>query len=81
MLDHLSAWIEGWYIADRVCDVGCFASGGYDGIIRLYSSDGDINAELVGHTAGITSLAHGPNGTLISGSWDGTARVVRKDNG
>lgn len=49
-------------------------------MIRLYSSDGDINAELVGHTAGITSLAHGPNSTLISGSWDGTARVVRKDN-
>ena len=55
--------------------IGCFVSGGYDGVIRVYSCDGDIVAELIGHTAGITSLAHGMNGTIVSGSWDGSARV------
>ncbi|OAO14031.1 hypothetical protein AV274_4288 [Blastocystis sp. ATCC 50177/Nand II] len=54
---------------------GCFASGGYDGVIRIYSCDGDVVAELVGHSAGITSLAHGMNGTILSGSWDGSARI------
>ena len=60
---------------DRFSLVGCFASGGYDGVIRIYSCDGDVVAELVGHSAGITSLAHGMNGTILSGSWDGSARV------
>ena len=52
-----------------------FLSGGYDGIIRIYSPDGDILSTLSGHSSGITSLAHGPGGTIISGSWDGSARV------
>lgn len=44
-------------------------------MIRVYDKDGEIIAELTGHSNGITSLAHGPEHTLLSGSWDGSFRV------
>ena len=44
-------------------------------MIRIYNKEGDILTELFGHSGGITSLAHGPDNTIISGSWDGSFRV------
>lgn len=68
---------EKWFlIVPFNLHLGCFASGSYDGIIRLYSADGETIAELCGHCNGIVSLSHGPNDTIISGSWDGSARVL-----
>ena len=55
--------------------LGGFISGGRDGVIRIYNKEGEIIKELFGHAGGITSLAHGPDNTIISGSWDGSFRV------
>ena len=55
---------------------GGFISGGYDGVIRIYDGEGEIIADLSGHSSGITSLSHGPNHTILSGSWDGSVRVI-----
>ena len=45
-------------------------------MIRIYDKEGTILAELSGHSSGITSLEHGPEHTLLSGSWDGSCRVA-----
>lgn len=55
--------------------LGGFISGARDGVIRIYNSEGEIITELFGHSNGITSLAHGPDNTILSGSWDGSFRV------
>ncbi|KNB43003.1 phospholipase [Blastocystis sp. subtype 4] len=58
---------------------GGFVSGGYDGVIRIYNKEGEIITDLSGHSSGITSLSHGPNHTIISGSWDGSFRIWSLD--
>ncbi|KAK8818965.1 hypothetical protein WA538_001545 [Blastocystis sp. DL] len=67
---HHSCWIT----CLLALEGGGFVSGGYDGVIRIYDKEGGILAELSGHASGITSLEHGPNHTLLSGSWDGSYR-------
>lgn len=54
---------------------GGFVSGGYDGVIRIYNKEGEIITGSFRSSSGITSLSHGPNHTIISGSWDGSFRV------
>ena len=59
---------------------GGFAVGGLDKAIRLYSYDPATNGvalvrTLTGHTGGVLALAWDRDGCLLSGSWDGTARV------
>jgi phospholipase A-2-activating protein len=58
------------------CPAGGFATGSMDKKIRVYSGDGARVAVLTGHEGGVTSLAlSGCGKYLLSGSWDGTARV------
>lgn len=58
------------------CPAGGFATGSMDKKIRIYSGDGVRVAVLVGHEGGVTSLGLSSCGKyLLSGSWDGTARV------
>lgn len=58
------------------CPAGGFATGSMDKKIRIYSADGTRVAVLTGHDGGITSLALSScRAYLLSGSWDGTARV------
>jgi len=57
------------------------ASGGYDGVARLWRADGSVAAELRGHAGGVTACAVAPGATdadgalLLTASKDGTARV------
>ena len=50
-----------------------------DNIIRIFSQDGSMMGFCTGHTGGIISLAvfEADDGviSLLSGSWDGTARL------
>ncbi len=55
--------------------VASFAVAGLDRTIRLCSSAGEQLATLDGHTHGVISLALMVDGRLVSGSWDGTARI------
>lgn len=58
------------------CPAGGFATGSMDKKIRIYSGDGVRVAVLTGHEGGVTSLGLSADGKyLLSGSWDGTARV------
>lgn len=48
-------------------------TGGQDTVINIFSLEspkGDPDFSLVGHTENICALDVGPDGTLISGSWD-----------
>ena len=54
---------------------GCIVTGCRDGVIRVYSLDGAQLMQLQGHSGGVTSFSWLDAGKLISGSWDGTARV------
>jgi WD40 repeat protein len=53
------------------------ASGGHDGVVRLWDfTTGRARGELRGHAGGITDLAAGPRGRLLaSASSDSTVRV------
>ncbi|MGW6355701.1 TIR domain-containing protein [Streptomyces sp. NPDC055092] len=54
------------------------ASGGGDGIVRLWNTETQQKAgnPLIGHNQGVTSVAFGPGGkTLASSSFDGTVRL------
>ncbi|KAL4903956.1 hypothetical protein BDW74DRAFT_155725 [Aspergillus multicolor] len=52
-----------------------FASASNDGIIRLFTLQGDLVAELHGHESFIYSLAVLPSGELVSSGEDRTVRV------
>lgn len=54
---------------------GRYAVGFKDGTIKIVSMEGQVVLELNGHTKGITALSPYANNQLISGSWDGTAKV------
>eukprot|EP01029_Cantina_marsupialis_P024093 TRINITY_DN6116_c0_g1_i1.p1 TRINITY_DN6116_c0_g1~~TRINITY_DN6116_c0_g1_i1.p1 ORF type:complete len:741 (+),score=174.72 TRINITY_DN6116_c0_g1_i1:195-2417(+) len=61
--------------ANEISSVGGFVAAGLDNIIRIYDSNGVKLKELSGHEKGVISLCWGPTGHLISGSWDGNAKV------
>lgn len=50
-------------------------TGCMDNKIRAYDSVGNPILELIGHIKGVISFSWTSTGNLISGSWDGTARV------
>ncbi|KAI9929936.1 hypothetical protein ASPWEDRAFT_101851 [Aspergillus wentii DTO 134E9] len=52
-----------------------FASAGNDGVIRLYTIQGQLVAELLGHESFIYSLDVLPSGELVSAGEDRTVRV------
>ncbi len=52
-----------------------FASASNDGVIRLFTLNGDLVAELNGHESFIYSLAVLPSGELVSSGEDRTVRV------
>ncbi|KAL5332248.1 PUL domain-containing protein [Aspergillus crustosus] len=52
-----------------------FASASNDGIIRLFTLQGDLVAELHGHESFIYSIAALPSGELVSAGEDRTVRV------
>lgn len=59
---------------------GGYVTGCRDGILRVFDARHGRVAELPGHTGAVTSLAwletSGPGPALVvSGSWDGTARI------
>ena len=58
------------------CPDGGFITGSMDKRIRVYSIECILVRTLLGHTGGVISLSWClVSGNLISGSWDGTARV------
>jgi phospholipase A-2-activating protein len=46
-----------------------------DSHIRIFDSAGNMVGKLEGHSKGIISFSWTSNGLLISGSWDGQARI------
>jgi phospholipase A-2-activating protein len=54
---------------------GCLVTGCMDNIIRIYDTIGNPLMNLEGHTKGIISFSWSIEGYLLSGSWDGTAKV------
>ncbi|QKX63519.1 uncharacterized protein TRUGW13939_10690 [Talaromyces rugulosus] len=52
-----------------------FASASNDGVIRLFTLNGDVVAELAGHESFIYSVAVLPSGELVSSGEDRTVRV------
>jgi phospholipase A-2-activating protein len=56
-------------------NISGFITGCMDKKIRMYSEDGILVSILTGHEGGIISFGFTSDGHLISGSWDGTARI------
>ncbi|KAJ3022552.1 hypothetical protein HKX48_005870 [Thoreauomyces humboldtii] len=58
---------------------GLILSGGSDKTIQAFDpkAPGDALYTLVGHTENVCALTAAPNGDIISGSWDFTAKVWR----
>jgi len=56
---------------------GCIITGCMDSHIRIYDCDGKLIHILEGHAKGVISFSWSNNGSgyLISGSWDGTAKI------
>ena len=73
-------------------DTGLYVTGCKDGIVRVFRGR-ELTRELKGHTNNVSSLSwlqqpqnNGPSSyssslLLLSGSWDGTARIWNIDNG
>lgn len=55
--------------------MGFVITGCMDSIIRIYDSVGNPVMVLEGHTKGVISFSWTADGFLISGSWDGCAKV------
>ncbi|KAI6028537.1 WD40-repeat-containing domain protein [Pisolithus orientalis] len=58
---------------------GCMVVGGQDMVVNIFALDSsnkdDPEYTLVGHSDNVCTLNVGPEGTIISGSWDKTAKV------
>lgn len=52
-----------------------YVTGCRDGVVRIFSHSHQLLAELTGHDKAATSLSWAGGDYLISGSWDGTAKV------
>lgn len=50
-------------------------TGCQDGVIRLFDATGEKIGALEGHTKGVISLCRAGEGQILSGSWDGTAKL------
>ena len=50
-----------------------------DSKIRVYDTIGNPIAVLEGHTKGVISFSWTSDGLLVSGSWDGTAKIWHID--
>lgn len=61
---------------------GYVVTGGQDTVINVFSLEADAKSEpvysLLGHTENVCTLDARPDGTIISGSWDRTARVWKQ---
>ncbi|KAI0761444.1 phospholipase A-2-activating protein [Irpex lacteus] len=60
---------------------GYAVTGGQDAIINVFSLSSkreDSNVQLIGHTNNVCALHALADGTIISGSWDQTARVWKQ---
>ncbi|KAL4108798.1 hypothetical protein PRIC1_000507 [Phytophthora ramorum] len=67
---------EHWVTASVALKGGGFATGSMDKNVRLFDAQGQRVGLLRGHEGGVISLATSTDGKLLlSGSWDGTARV------
>ncbi|KZT61572.1 phospholipase A-2-activating protein [Calocera cornea HHB12733] len=67
-----------WVPPSKDAPEGLVATGGQEAIINLFPpSSSDPTFSLLGHEANVCALHVGPDGTIISGSWDATARVWR----
>ena len=55
--------------------MGFVITGCMDSMIRVYDKVGNPAMVLEGHTKGVISFSWTANGLLISGSWDGCAKV------
>ncbi|KAL3660933.1 hypothetical protein V7S43_013949 [Phytophthora oleae] len=67
---------EHWVTASVALEGGGFATGSMDKNIRLFDAEGQRFGLLKGHEGGVISLAlSSDKKLLLSGSWDGTARV------
>lgn len=61
------------------------ASAGIDEVVRIWDLDSDLqrirlDQQVQGHTGRIWSLSFAPDGTLVSGSTDRTARIWRLED-
>ncbi|PSR77633.1 hypothetical protein PHLCEN_2v7823 [Hermanssonia centrifuga] len=73
----LSATLSAHTIAKRG-GKGYVVTGGQDAVINIFSlatHKEEPNFSLVGHTQNVCSLDAAPDGTVISGSWDQTAKI------
>ncbi|KAG3118667.1 hypothetical protein PI124_g4087 [Phytophthora idaei] len=67
---------EHWITASLALEGGGFATGSMDKNIRLFDAQGQRYGLLQGHEGGVISLTLSTDKKLLlSGSWDGTARV------
>jgi len=57
------------------CPGGGFVTGSLDKDIRIYNQEGINIKVLKGHSGGVISFGWTPENKLISGSWDGTAKI------
>ena len=55
--------------------MGLVITGCMDSVIRVYDTIGNPSMVLEGHEKGIISFSWTASGLLISGSWDGTAKI------
>jgi WD40 repeat protein len=66
---------EGAVLCLALLSNGLMASGGADGLVRLWSSEGEPRGVLHGHTGWVWALAPLADGLLASASEDGTVRL------
>ncbi|CAM9846412.1 unnamed protein product, partial [Chrysoparadoxa australica] len=69
MADH-DHWVVSVAAREGIIVTGCM-----DKLIRVYGMDGSQQRLLTGHSGGVISLGWTAGSKLISGSWDGTAKV------